>query len=246
MGHNLWNLLSEIRRGRFVDLTHAFEPDIPHAPDMPNEQRIKLFSHEKDGFLAHLYTHAGQWGTHVDPPVHYHADGRFQDEILVDEMILPMIVIDIQDRANQNPDYELVLEDVIQWESRNGIVPPHSFVALRSGWSARWPDPVLMHNADAEGVYHFPGWGMSAMRYLCEERNITACGHETTDTDPGISVSRDQFLVESYLLGTGRYQIEMLASLDSVPEAGAIGVATFPKPKGGSGFPARVFAIVEE
>ncbi len=31
---------------------------------------------------------------------------------------------------------------------------------------------------------------------------------------------------------------------DKGPEAGAIVVATFPKPKGGSGFPARVFAIV--
>jgi len=32
--------------------------------------------------------------------------------------------------------------------------------------------------------------------------------------------------------------------LDQVPEAGAIVVVSFPKPKGGSGFPARVFAIL--
>jgi len=32
--------------------------------------------------------------------------------------------------------------------------------------------------------------------------------------------------------------------LDQVPESGAIVVVSFPKPKGGSGFPARVFAIV--
>jgi kynurenine formamidase len=36
----------------------------------------------------------------------------------------------------------------------------------------------------------------------------------------------------------------LLANLDKVPEAGAIVVATFPKPKGGSAIPARVFAIV--
>ena len=39
-------------------------------------------------------------------------------------------------------------------------------------------------------------------------------------------------------------QIELLANLDKVPETGAIVVVTFPKPKGGSGFPARVFAIL--
>jgi hypothetical protein len=40
------------------------------------------------------------------------------------------------------------------------------------------------------------------------------------------------------------YQIELLTNLDKVPESGAIVVVSFPKPKGGSGFPARVFAIL--
>ena len=40
------------------------------------------------------------------------------------------------------------------------------------------------------------------------------------------------------------YQIELLTNLDKLPEAGAIAVAAFPKPNGGSGFPARVFAIL--
>ena len=39
-------------------------------------------------------------------------------------------------------------------------------------------------------------------------------------------------------------QIELLANLDQVPEFGAIAVVSFSKPKGGSGFPARVFAIL--
>jgi hypothetical protein len=37
---------------------------------------------------------------------------------------------------------------------------------------------------------------------------------------------------------------ELLTNLDQVPEAGAIAVVSFPKPKGGSGFPARVFAVL--
>lgn len=46
------------------------------------------------------------------------------------------------------------------------------------------------------------------------------------------------------MLGTDHYQIELLANLDQIPEAGALVVVTFPKPLEGSGFPARVFAIV--
>ena len=39
------------------------------------------------------------------------------------------------------------------------------------------------------------------------------------------------------------WQVELLANLDSLPESGAVLVAAWPKPQGGSGFPARVFAI---
>jgi kynurenine formamidase len=35
-----------------------------------------------------------------------------------------------------------------------------------------------------------------------------------------------------------------MTNLDKVPECGAIVVVAFPKPEKGSGFPARVFAII--
>jgi hypothetical protein len=41
-----------------------------------------------------------------------------------------------------------------------------------------------------------------------------------------------------------RWQIELLNNLSEVPETGALICATWPKPKDGTGFPARVFAIV--
>lgn len=77
-----------------------------------------------------------------------------------------------------------------------------------------------------------------------DERKITASGHETTDTDPGLATSKDDYSLETCVLEQDRYQIELLTNLDEVPEAGALVIATFPKPKGGSGFPARVFAIL--
>src|SRR5439155_25425764 len=77
-----------------------------------------------------------------------------------------------------------------------------------------------------------------------EESKITTSGHETTDTDPGLATTKDDYSLEAYILGTNHYQIELLTNLDQVPEFGAIVVISFPKPKGGSGFPARVFAIL--
>ena len=100
-----------------------------------------------------------------------------------------------------------------------------------------------MANRDSDGVSHAPGWSSEVLRFLVEKRNIRAIGHEQTDTDPGKATSRSDFSLETYILAQGRWQIELLAGLESLPEAGAAIVATWPKPQGGSGFPARVFAI---
>ncbi len=88
------------------------------------------------------------------------------------------------------------------------------------------------------------GLELASLKYLYAERKITASGHETTDTDPGMATTKDDYSLETYILSTNHYQIELLTNLDQVPEFDAIVIVSFPKPKGGSGFPARVFAIV--
>jgi len=239
-----------IREKRFVDLTHAFAPGIPHWKGFPDEKRETLFWYQPgvgrlgSGFFAQSYTHVGQWGTHVDPPAHFVPGLRTVDQIEVKEMILPLVVIDVHQAVAANPDYTISLADVRDWEARHGQIPAGAFVALRSDWSSRWPSPEAMHNRDAQGIAHYPGWSLEVLRYLYEVRRITASGHETTDTDPGVATSRGDYSLETYILKSNHYQIELLANLGAVPEAGALVVVSFPKPKDGSGFPARVFAIL--
>lgn len=234
---------------KLVDLTHAFAPGIPRWPGFPDEKRETIYWYEKgrgsmgEGFFSEVYTHVGQWGTHVDPPAHFVKGLRTVDEIELKEMILLLVVIDVHEEVAKNADYTLTLERVKKWEAEHGAVPQGAFVALRTDWSKRWPDSAAMDNKDAAGVAHYPGWGKEALRYLYEERKITASGHETTDTDPGLATSKDDYSLETYVLGTNHYQIELLTNLDQLPELGAIVIVSFPKPKGGSGFPARVFAI---
>ena len=239
-----------LKTKKFVDLTHAFHPGIPHWPGFPDEERQLLYNHDPpggtlgSGFQAHLYTHVGQWGTHVDPPIHFVKGLRTLDQIELKEMILPLVVFDLHEKAGENPDATITMEDVRAWESRHGLVPGGSFAAMRTDWSKRWPDPAAMRNADENGVAHYPGWSLEDLRYLYEDRKITASGHEPTDTDPGVATSRGDYSLETYILSQDKYQIELLTNLDQVPEFGALAVATFPKPTDGSGFPARVFAIL--
>jgi len=229
---------------RFVDLTHAFAPGIPHWKGFGDETVTTLFTYEKDGFIAQQYCHVGQWGTHVDPPSHFHAGKKSVDQIDPKDMLMPLVVLDVHEQVAKDPDYTVKLTDVAAWEKHHGRIPEHAFVALRTDWSKRWPDDAKLANKGADGLFHYPGWSMDVLKLLYEERRIAASGHETTDTDPGLATSKDDYALETWLLGTNHYQIEMLANLDQVPEAGALVMVSFPKPKDGTGFPARVIAIV--
>ena len=246
---SLLEIQKMLARKKFVDLTHAFSPGIPHWPGFPDEKRETIYWYEKgrgtlgEGFFSETFTLVGQWGTHIDPPAHFIRGLRTVDQIPLQEMILPLAVIDVHAEAGKNPDYTLTLERVKKWETEHGAIPAGAFVAMRTDWSKRWPDSAAMANKDGKGVAHYPGWTMAALKYLYEERKITASGHETTDTDPGIATSKGDYSLEKYILSTNHYQIELLTNLDQVPETGALVIVSFPKPKGGSGFPARVFAI---
>jgi kynurenine formamidase len=235
-----------LHAAEFVDLTHEFGPATPHWKGFQPETVTTLFTIPKDGFHAESFCHPGQWGTHVDPPAHFHDGLKTVDQIDPREFLLRLVVLDIHEQVLKDPDYVVSLADVKRWEAQHGPIPDGAFVALRTDWSKRWPDDAAMQNLDAKGVAHYPGWSKPVLQYLYETRKITASGHETTDTDPGLAVTHDDYSLESYVLGTNHFQIELLAHLDRVPESGALLLVSFPKPVNGSGFPARVVALVSK
>lgn len=241
----LWEVYRAALAGAiFTDLTHAFHPGQPRFSAFPDEERQLLFDHAKgDTFQVHRYAFAGQWGTHVDPPVHCVKGGRAVDDLPVTEMLLPLVVLDIRERVATSADATPELADLTAWEERHGRIPAGCFVALRTGWSSRWPDSDRFYNRSADGIAHTPGWSGAVLKELFERRGITAIGHEQIDTDPGQVTSRGDFTLEQYVLSRDRWQIELLTNLDALPEAGALIMASWPKAKGGSGFPARAIAI---
>src|SRR4051794_31767989 len=161
-GDSLWPLHKTLAQKKFVDLTHEFAPGIPHWPGFPDETRKAIYWYEKRpdtvgvGFFAEVFTHIGQWGTHVDPPAHFIKDKRTVDQIDPKEMLLSLVVIDVHDDVGKNPDYTLSLERLKKWEEIHGPIPAGAFVAMRTDWSKRWPEAAKMQNKDAQGVAHYP------------------------------------------------------------------------------------------
>ena len=79
----------------FVDLTHAFGPETPvwsgfgQAKFSPaaDPKTHEPYTITKDGFRTTFYEMVGQYGTHVDPPAHFSADGITMDQIPLKQMI---------------------------------------------------------------------------------------------------------------------------------------------------------------
>ena len=235
---NLTDALRALRQASWVDLTYAFQPGIPHYSAFPDEEREVVIDYD-EGFRAHRFSHVGQWGTHVDPPAHFDRGGRTLDQIPVTEMLLELVVLDATAPTRHDPDFAATADLIDVHEATHGPIPAHSFVALRTGWGVRWPDPESIANGG-----HTPGWTVNALAHLVENRDVTAIGHEQTDTDPGAELAAGRVNAERYILGSGRWQIELMANLDQVPERGALILATWPRPHQGTGFPARCVAIV--
>jgi len=227
---------------QFVDLTHSFSPETPvwkgfgHATfSVPADPETgRPYTIATDGFRTFFYSMVGQYGTHIDPPAHFDPDGMTLDQIPVKEMILPLVVFDMTPMLKTDPNHALSVDDVKAWEAKHGRVPKGAFCAVRTDMYKDWEA-----NPERFARYPFPGWSFEAIKFLYEERGITANGHEAmdTDTDPN-------FKSESWILKHGHWQIEVMANLDKVPESGALIVVTWPKPAHGLGFPARAFAIL--
>ena len=238
----LWEELKKWKTHyRWVDLTHELSPQTPHWDGYEDMTSRTLYDYDTTIFRAHEYTFAGQYGTHVDAPDHFVQGGRTLEAIRLEEMVMPLCVIDKSEAVKENIDYTLKTMDILEWEEKYGKIPEGAFVAFRSDWSKR--SQKEYNGFDAEGKKHYPGWDLDAIKFLVEQRNIGAIGHETSDTDAPVDQAVTGFAGEYYILEQDRIQIEVMANLDLCPPVGAIIFCTFPKVKDGTGFPARCFAL---
>jgi len=227
-----------------IDLSHSFGPGTPLYDGFPPTRFIGIPELRALGVQSHYYSFPGQCGTHIDPPGHLVDGLTTLDEIPPGDLIAPLAVVDLHREATDDPDLELRVDHLERWESTHGRIPGGAFVAARTDWSKRWPDDAALQGRDARGVTHWPGWSVDAVRFLAEDRDVVAIGHETLGTDGGVRTSQGRFDAQRLWHSHGKYQVEMLKDLDLVPPCGAVVFCGAPKPIRGSGFPVRVLAVL--
>ena len=202
------------KSAQIIDLTHQINENSPHFPLLPVLEKKDLFT-LKDGFHIQQFTVVGQYGTHIDAPIHFVEGGAWLDELPLEDLLLPMYVIDKSQAVADNPNYELSKADILAFEEKYGQIEEGAFVAFRSDWSKRWPSQDEFRNLDTAGAQQTPGWSHEALEFLIHERQVKAVGHETFDTDSGQAAAENGKLVaEYYLLDQGIYQLEVLNNLN--------------------------------
>ena len=225
---------------RLQDLTHEFREGFPGFLGAPatldREVTVTIPANGFYGQTWHFWEHSC---THLDVPAHFVTGGRFSPDIALDELVRPLVVVDISARAARNADAELLVSDLVAFERHEGRIKHGAVVAMNSGWAARSRSVAAYRNVGADGLQHFPGFSKAAVQWLIEERQIAGIGVDTLSLDPGRSQTFDAHLA---LLSANRYGIENVANLDRVPARGAtVTVGLIPWEQG-SGGPARVFA----
>jgi len=236
-------------KGEWIDLTHDFSSDTVYWPTGEGFRLEKVSEGTTDEgyyYAANKFTAEEHGGTHIDAPVHFGKGKETVDEIPLEHLIGPAVVIDVSKKAASDTDYQISVLDFTEWESVNGRIPAGAIVLLNTGYAKYWPDRAKYMGTDKKGQeaikdLHFPGLDPAAAKWLTENRSISAIGLDTPSIDYGQST-----LFESHrtLFERNIPAFENVANLDRLPAKGALVIALPMKIKGGSGGPLRIVALI--
>lgn len=235
--------------GPVVDLSHSYDARTVY---WPTAEPFVLKS-VADGvtpqgyyYAANTFCASEHGGTHIDSPVHFAKSGWTVDQIPIEQLIAPAVVLDVTEASAASPDYQISRGDFDAWERTHGAIPRGVIVLLRTGYGARWPDAAGYLGTAERGEkavpkLHFPGLHPDAARWLVAERSIKAIGLDTASIDYGQST---QYESHRILFERNIPALENLANLDKLPATGARLVGLPMKIGGGSGGPLRIVAFL--
>jgi len=234
--------------GKMQDLTHPFDETTIYWPTSQSFHLDRVFhglTEKGYWYESNNYSGSEHGGTHLDAPAHFAKGGWHVDDIQLENLIAPGVVVDVSDRAKTNADYLIQVEDFLQWEKSHGRIPAGNIVLVRTGWEEFWPDKKKYLGTDKAGDVqnlHFPGFSKEAARFLAEERKVAAVGLDTPSLDRGQS---KEFLAHQVFGEANVPGFENVCRLGTLPPKGFLVMALPMKIGKGSGAPLRIVAEIE-
>lgn len=223
---------------KIIDLTHTLDEQTPswsggcgfnievkldYSDCLQNEEfRVQQFK-----------MHAGI-GTHMDAPAHCIPGSTTIDQILLSQLIAPCVVIDVSSSCHER--YSLSLTDIERFEGQYGVINEGSFVMIKTGWEKFWGDPEKYRNNHV-----FPSISVEAAEILTK-RGVCGLGIDTLSPDR----PADGFPVHKLFLGNGKYIVENVANLASLPIIGSCILALPIKVRRATEAPIRLIGLIKE
>jgi kynurenine formamidase len=237
----------DLSKYTIVDLSHAYGPSTVFWPTSPTKFELEKLAYGKTegGFFyaANSLRTPEHGGTHLDAPIHFAERGQTNEQIPLERLIAPAVVIDVSASAAKDRDYRATRDDVLAFEQRHGAIARGTIVLLRTGWSRHWPNTKGYLGDDTPGdasKLSFPSYGADAARLLVDERGVAAIGIDTASIDYGRSTD---FQVHRIAAAKNVPGFENLTNLDRLPPRGSLVIALPMKIEGGSGGPLRAVAL---
>ena len=235
--------------GRWIDLSYEYSDKTIYWPTAEGFELTNVAAGMTERgyyYSANTFSTAEHGGTHLDSPIHFSEGQNSVEEIPLDRLIGPAVLIDVSEQALQDRDFKISVEDITTWESTNGEIPENVILFFRTGYGQYWPDAdaymgTNKQGTDAVAELHFPGIGPITAQWLVDNRTVKAIGIDTPSIDYGQSklFESHQILYEENIPG-----LENVANLDELPVTGSLVVALPMKIKGGSGAPLRIAALL--
>lgn len=227
-----------------VDLTHST------TLVAPTHDAIAAVDHypasgkagDNDNLFAGEIASPERYGTHLDAPAHFEHGLWTVDQIPAERLVAPLVVLNVRSKAARDPNYQISVSDVANWEQVHGHIPQGAVVLADTGWESRWSSAKDYRNADSHQVLHFPGFSAETARFLVEGRTAIGLGIDTLSLDYGPS---KDFPVHKYALSHSLYQLENVANLEQAPESGGTVVVAPSKLAGKPDAPVRILALMK-
>ena len=241
---------SLLLKHKIIDLSHDYSKETIYWVTAKQFDLDTVFAGQTENgfyYAANNFSTAEHGGTHIDAPIHFAKHGQTVEEIPLESLRGPAIKIDVSQKALDNRDYLISVDDLKDWEAKqNTEIPEGSIILLETGYSKFYPDHIKYMGTDQRGeeaveLLHFPGLSQEAAKWLTENRSIKAIGIDTPSIDYGQS---KLFKAHVVLLSNNIPAFENLTNLDLVPETDFQIIALPMKIKGGSGAPLRAIALV--
>ena len=236
--------------GKWIDLTYSFNGQTLYWPNNPTGFKLdtQVNGVTPAGFYysSNAFSAPEHGGTHLDAPVHFAKDHLSVDQVPLSNLTGNAVVIDVSEKALKNRDYLISVNDIENWEKKNGKIPDSAIVLFKTGLGKFYPNAKNYFGTDVKGVdaiplLHFPGIDPGAAEWLVSQGKIKALGLDTPSIDYGQS---KDFKTHQVVLAKNIPAFENVANLDKLPTKGSYIVALPMKIEHGSGGPLRIIVWI--